>query len=132
MIKIGDALNALSVNEWTLTGEPSNETEFNSMFKKVIGVDVNDRAELSSNPSDFGITWSQVKAKYDELVAKEPLKADIEQAKKLLAESDWVVVKIAEMNLEGTDVSGQYLDILSHRKLMRELINLKETEIANV
>jgi len=132
MIKIGDALNALSVNEWTLTGEPSNETEFNSMFKKVIGVDVNDRAELSSNPSDFGITWSQVKAKYDELVAKEPLKADIEQAKKLLAESDWVVVKIAEMNLEGTDVSGQYLDILSQRKLMRELINLKETEIANV
>ena len=132
MIKIGDALNALSVNEWTLTGEPSNETEFNSMFKKVIGVDVNDRAELSSNPSDFGITWSQVKAKYDELVAKEPLKADIEQAKKLLAESDWVVVKITELNLTGLDVSDQYLDILSHRKLMREVINAKETEIANV
>lgn len=69
MIKIADALNALSVNEWTLTGEPSNEAEFNSMFKKVIGVDVDDRAKLSSNPSDFGITWSQVKAKYDELQA---------------------------------------------------------------
>jgi len=36
------------------------------------------------------------------------------------------------MNLAGTDVKGQYLDTLSHRKLMREVINAKEAEIANV
>ena len=42
------------------------------------------------------------------------------------------IVMENEMNLEGTDVKGQYLDILSHRKLMREVINAKEAEIANV
>ena len=77
-------------------------------------------------------TSAEIAAEITKLQTIEPMKADIAEAKKLLAESDWVVVKIAEMNLEGTDVSNQYLDILSHRKLMREVINAKETEIANV
>ena len=77
-------------------------------------------------------TSAEIAAEITRLQTIEPMKADIAEAKKLLAESDWVVVKIAEMNLEGTDVSNQYLDILSHRKLMREVINAKETEIANV
>lgn len=77
-------------------------------------------------------TSAEIDAEITKLQTIEPMKADIAEAKKLLAESDWVVVKIAEMNLAGTDVSNQYLDILSHRKLMREVINAKETEIANV
>ena len=77
-------------------------------------------------------TSAEIAAEITRLQTIEPMKADIAEAKKLLAESDWVVVKIAEMNLAGTDVSNQYLDILSHRKLMREVINAKETEIANV
>ena len=77
-------------------------------------------------------TSAEIDAEITRLQTIEPMKADIAEAKKLLAESDWVVVKIAEMNLAGTDVSNQYLDILSHRKLMREVINAKETEIANV
>jgi hypothetical protein len=77
-------------------------------------------------------TAAEIDAEVARLQVLEPLKADIEQAKKYLAESDWVVVKIAELNLTGLDVSDQYLDILSHRKLMREVINAKETEIANV
>ena len=77
-------------------------------------------------------TSAEIDAEVARLQTIEPLKKDIAEAKKLLAESDWVVVKIAEMNLEGTDVKGQYLDILSHRKLMREVINAKEAEIANV
>lgn len=77
-------------------------------------------------------TAAEIDAEVARLQTIEPLKADIEQAKKYLAESDWVVVKITELNLTGLDVSDQYLDILSHRKLMREVINAKETEIANV
>jgi len=69
MIKIADALNALLINEWTLTGEPSNEAEFNAMFKKIIGIDADERSILSEDPNDFGVTWSQVKIKYDELQA---------------------------------------------------------------
>jgi len=77
-------------------------------------------------------TEEQIKAEQINLEKFYSSKADIEQAKKLLAETDWVVVKITELNLNGLDVSDQYLDILSHRKLMREVINAKETEIANV
>ena len=77
-------------------------------------------------------TSAEIDAEITRLQTIEPMKADIAKAKEYLADTDWVVVKIAEMNLEGTDVKGQYLDILSHRKLMREVINAKEAEIANV
>ena len=77
-------------------------------------------------------TSAEIDAEITKLQTIDPMKADIAKAKEYLADTDWVVVKIAEMNLEGTNVSGQYLDILSHRKLMREVINAKETEIANV
>jgi len=77
-------------------------------------------------------TSAEIDAEVAKLQTIEPIKADIAKAKEYLADTDWVVVKISEMNLAGTDVSNQYLDILSHRKLMREVINAKETEIANV
>ena len=68
LVRIEDALQALNIVEWTLTGQPSNETEFNAQFKKVIGVGSNGAGILSSDPSDFGVTWSQVSAKKTELV----------------------------------------------------------------
>ena len=111
MINKADALLSLRPNaEWTLRGD-----------------DLEWLDQTQSEP-----TAAEIDAEVARLQTIEPLKADIEQAKKYLAETDWVVVKIAEMNLEGTDVKGQYLDILSHRKLMREVINAKEAEIANV
>ena len=56
---------------------------------------------------------------------------DIAEAKKYLAESDWIVTKIAEADIEGrdtTDLKAKYIDKLSHRKLMREVINNAESE----
>ena len=111
MINKADALQSLRPGaEWVLRGD--------------------DLEWLDKNQTEP--TSAEIAAEITRLQTIEPMKADIAEAKKLLAESDWVVVKIAEMNLEGTDVSDQYLDILSHRKLMREVINAKETEIANV
>jgi hypothetical protein len=111
MINKADALQSLRPGaEWVLRGD--------------------DLEWLDQNQTEP--TAAEIDAEVARLQTIEPLKADIEQAKKYLAESDWVVVKIAELNLTGLDVSDQYLDILSHRKLMREVINAKETEIANV
>ena len=67
MASIQDALIALNITEWTMTGEPSSEAEFNSSFKKITGVDEKDRGIESSDPSDFGVTWSQITAKQKEL-----------------------------------------------------------------
>lgn len=69
MASIQDALIALNITEWTMAGEPSTEAEFNSSFKKITGVDEKDRGIESSDPSDFGVTWSQITAKQAELQA---------------------------------------------------------------
>ena len=67
MIRVEDALQALNIVGWTLSGKPKTEAEFNAQFKKIIGTNANGTAIVSSNPSDFGVTWSQVFTKQKEL-----------------------------------------------------------------
>lgn len=89
MTDIATALNSLNVTEWVLRGEPTSEAEFNEMFRKVTGADANGSAIESDNPSDWGVTWSQVSAKKDELVAAEPMRLLREERNKRIAETDW-------------------------------------------
>jgi len=89
MTDIAKALSELSITEWVLRGEPTSETEFNEMFRKVTGADANGSAIESDNPSDFGVTWAQVSAKKDELVAAEPMRLLREERDKRIAETDW-------------------------------------------
>ena len=103
-IRISDAISALGVNEWTMSGEPSSEAEFNEFFRKVTGEDENGTGILSSNPSDFGTTWADVKAKYDELVAAKPM-ADLRAERdRRLAETDWW----ASSDLTMSDAQKKY------------------------
>jgi len=87
--KVGDAIRSLGIEEFVLYGEPKNEEEFNNMFKKVVGKDSTNSAILSSDPNDFGVTWSQVEAKKLELEAAEPLRLLRLERDKLLSQSDW-------------------------------------------
>jgi hypothetical protein len=89
MATFGDALIELGIEEWVLNGIPSSESEFNQMFAKVTGEDDQGAAILSTNPDDFGVTWAQLKTKYDELNAAEPLKFLRIERNKKLAETDW-------------------------------------------
>ena len=89
MSSLAEAISQLNITGWALRGEPTNESEFNSMFKKITGTDSEGTAIESSDPSDFGVTWSQVQTKYNELVVAEPLKLLREERNKMLAESDW-------------------------------------------
>ena len=64
---VGDALISLGITKWGLTGgEPSDEAEFLSMFKKEMSNN-NGEVVYSTNPSDFGVTWDEVKSKQDTL-----------------------------------------------------------------
>ena len=65
--KLTQALNNLKLAPYACRGLPTNETEFNSMFKKITGEDENGNAIESSDPNDFGVTWAQVKAEMDKL-----------------------------------------------------------------
>jgi len=89
MTSISTALTELNIDEWVLRGEPTSEEEFNEMFRKVTGSDANGSAIESSNPDDFGVTWSQVSTKKAELVAAEPMRLLREERDRRLAETDW-------------------------------------------
>ena len=89
MAKIGHAVWELGVRDFVLRGQPTNETEFNEMFTKVTGTDADNKAIESSDPTDFGCTWTEVKAKFDELVAAEPMKELRQVRDGMLTECDW-------------------------------------------
>ena len=89
MTDVANALGALGIREWVLRGEPTNEAEFNSMFTKVTGTDSNGSAIESSDPNDFGTTWSAVSAKKTELINAEPMRLLREERDRRLAATDW-------------------------------------------
>ena len=112
MINIGTALHSLGITDWGLRGNPTSEAEFNSMFHKVIGNDSDGRAIESNDPSDFGTTWSAVKAKYDELVAEEPMQLLREERNRLIAETDhWVLSDTADVTSAQTKYRQDLRDI---------------------
>ena len=96
-IHIGEAVTALGIENFILDGEPTNETEFNSSFKKIVGAK-DDEAVMSSDPSTFGVTWNQVIIKYNELVSAEPLKLLREERNKLIAATDWTQLKDIDLD----------------------------------
>ena len=89
MTSIATALTELNIDEWVLRGEPQTEKEWLTMFRKVTGADANGSAIESSNPNDFGVTWSQVSTKKAELIAAEPMRLLREERNRRLAETDW-------------------------------------------
>ena len=85
MIYVSDAILALGISEWELRGEPTNKSEFNSMFRKADG-----SGGWSSKTSDFGVTWSQITKKKKELEDAEPLNEVRIERNKLLQQTDWM------------------------------------------
>ena len=90
MTTIAQALSSLGVTEWVLRGEPTNEEEFNQMFRKVTGADANGSAIESADPKDWGTTWKAVSDKKTELVNAEPMRLLRVERNRLLAETDWM------------------------------------------
>ena len=59
-------------------------------------------------------------------LAEQESQKKIAEAKAYLSSTDWIVTKIAEADIEGLDTTAlkaKYIDELSHRKLMRDVIN---------
>lgn len=102
MTTIATALTELGITEWVLRGEPTTETEFGLMFRKVTGADANGSAIESSNPADWGFTWAEVSAKKAELIAAEPMRLLREERDRRLAQTDWWAVADRTMTAEQT------------------------------
>ena len=108
MAKVSDALQALGITEWFLTGEPTNSDEFASMFHKVI--DDNGFSIESNNSADWpkGLDWDAVEAKMNELTAAEPMKKLRAERDRLIAATDWW----ASSDLTMTDAQTAYRQAL--------------------
>lgn len=118
MAKVGEAIEALGVSEFILRTDPTSETEFNDMFRKVTGTTDDGDAILSDDPADFGVTWSQITDKLTELNAAEPLKFLREERNRKLAETDWWASSDLTMTAEQTayrqalrDITNTYSDL---------------------
>ena len=70
-IKIMEAIRSLGVDCFSLSGHPTNEAEFLSMYQEKTGKDSNNTAIMTSDKSDFSVTWSQVSAKVKEINDKD-------------------------------------------------------------
>lgn len=114
MTDISAALKALGIGSYVIRGDkaqPENETEFNQMFFKVTGVDSGGGSIESNNPSDFGVTWSQVSAKITELQNAEPMRLLREQRNLKLKETDWWAGADLTMTQAQTDYRQALRDI---------------------
>lgn len=118
MATISEAIIALIPDEeWVLYGDPTNEAEFNTMFRRVIGVDKNGGAVLSDNPDNWGVSWVTVSAKKTELDAAEPLKLLRAERNSRLSETDWW----ASSDLHMGDAQIQY------RQALRDITDLYQS-----
>ena len=97
MATVGEALQELSITEWVMRGEPTNETEFKEMFRKVTGADVNGTAIETDDTSKWGVTWKQVSDKMTDIDAAAPMKELRKQRDAKLAETDWTALSDVTM-----------------------------------
>ena len=90
MTTIAQALTSLGITEWVLRGDPTNEEEFNQMFRKVTGTDKNGSAIESADPKDWGVNYAQVAGEKTLLESREPMRLLRVERDRLLAETDWM------------------------------------------
>jgi len=111
MASVADALNDLGITEWVLRGEPTMEDEFNAMFRKITGEDANGVGIESSDPDDFGVTWTQVSDKMTALDNAAPMK-------ELRRQRD---IKLAETDFHGMSDNTMSAAMTTYRQALRDI-----------
>ena len=122
MASVAQALTELGITEWVLRGEPTTEAEFATMFAKVTGSDANGSAIESSDPDDWGTTWSAVSAKQTELTAAEPMKEVRAERDRLIAETDWWASSDLTMSDEQTAYRQALRDVPAYATSMDDAV----------
>ena len=98
MATASEALSELGITEWVLRGDPTSETEFNSMFTKVTGEDENGSAIETKDTSKWGVTWKQVSDKMTEIDKAAPMVELRLQRDAKLAETDFYALSDVTMS----------------------------------
>ena len=115
MIRVSHALQELNINNFNLIGNPKSEQEFNNNFIKITESDLNGNIiSQSTNPNDFGVTWSEVKEKINQLKSNQPLELLREERNKKLKDTDWWASSDLTMTDEQISYRQALRDITSH------------------
>lgn len=112
-----DALNALGITQYTLVGSPTTEELFNQSFKKVGSIDADGNPTFTN---DWGFTWAELKAKYDEMCVQEVLNSCKQQASALLYETDWTTIPDVA-NPANTPYLKNQTEFIAWRSQIRQL-----------
>lgn len=111
MATVSEALSELGIAEWVLRGEPTKESEFKEMFRKITGADSTGTAIETDDTTKWGVTWKQVSDKMTDIDAAAPMKELRKQRDAKLAETDWTALGDVTM----TD------NMKTYRKALRDL-----------
>ena len=96
-ILVTEALDALGIENYKLEGNPTSEAEFKKSFVKITGSDSDGVATESTDPSKFGVTWSQITTKQKALETEKPLNELRAERNIKLAETDWTAMSDVTM-----------------------------------
>ena len=121
MTTIAQALTSLGITEWVLRGEPTNEEEFNQMFRKVTGADKNGSAIESADPKDWGVTYAQAAGERTLLQSREPMRLLRVERDRLLAETDWTALGDVTMSSA----------MKTYRQALRDLPSSSDPKLAS-
>tara|TARA_B100000085_G_scaffold213396_1_gene197545 strand:+ start:508 stop:897 length:390 start_codon:yes stop_codon:yes gene_type:complete len=114
MATVSEAIQVLDPDgQWVLYGEPINEEEFNSMYRRVIKTDRNGNAVLSNNTDNWAVSWDSVSKAKAQLDAAEPLKLLREERNRRISETDWWASSDLTMSAERT----------AYRQALRDITN---------
>lgn len=109
MSSVADALHELGITGFILQNEPVDESTFNSYMQKQVTKD--GHTYLSKNPADFGVTWTQVETKLNELRDLEPTKILRFERDNLLMATDHWALSDRTMTQEQIDYRQALRDI---------------------
>lgn len=101
--------------QFTMKGEPTTEDEFNSKFKKYVSTDENGMGVFTSDPAEFGVSWTDIQNKLTELNAAEPMEELRIVRNQKLAETDWVITMHKE---KGTNIPAAWK---TYRQALRDI-----------
>ena len=114
MATASEALGELGITEWVLRGEPTKESEFKEMFRKITGADENGSAIESADTSKWGVTWKQVSDKMKEMDAAAPMNELRRQRNAKLAETDFHALSDATMSDNMKTYRQKLRDLPAH------------------
>ena len=100
---------------FSMNGYVTTEEQWKAAYKEQIGKTEDNIAIMSSDPTEWQITWTQIQTEVEKLKIELPLRAVRIERNHRLADTDWVVTKATET---GVGVSTEWK---TYRQALRDI-----------